>query len=151
MKTTPAVREIAKADSEQHITYSVLGGDILNDETLAGKAVFVPTVPGKNVHFASYYPDGQLKYKLDTDRSIVTEAMFNGIASVDAAKFAEDAARREWVTQERRELLEAIPGLVRQFAPLGGGGGAASSQVSDIKALIKSLIEEEVKKQLPPK
>lgn len=121
VNSTVAVREVTRGESEQHVTYSLIPGDLTDDPALAGKVLAIPTVPGKDIEFAWYYPDGTPRVKLATKRSAVIDALLTNINTIDGAKFAEDALRREWVSQERAawfaEFQQFVPMMQQRLTP----------------------------------
>lgn len=68
---------------------------------MADKVLAIPTVPGKDVSFHAYYPDGTPHYTLDTTRSGVLDVLMAGVAGIDAEKFAQDMRTMQWISQER--------------------------------------------------
>jgi len=96
---------------EQVQSRSALPGDALDDPALAGKVIILPNIPGKNVSFKWNYPDGTPKMELVTSRSAVLDAIFAGAMGVDAQKFAEDAAQREFFAAQ----LDKALGMVQPF------------------------------------
>lgn len=81
---------------ESHVTYSVVPGSIAG---MPEGTVAIPTVPGKDVTFRSWYPTGQPQWELTTQRSAVLDVLLSGLSDVDAAKFAADAATRQWTME----------------------------------------------------
>ena len=104
--TTAAIEALTAGESR--VTYTVVPGEIagMSDKTLA-----IPTVPGKNVKFRSYYPDGKPQWELDTSRDAIVSALLSGAAGIDAAKFAHD----QWVMEQ---MLTRIDALTARFLPL---------------------------------
>lgn len=127
---------------EQHVTYTLIPGSIagMPDNVLA-----IPTVPGKDLDFEAYWPTGGLQWKLTTRRSAVLDVLLSGLNEVDAAKFAADAATREWVMQVvDRVTAIAIPLL--QSRTVGQAAPAAAEP--GFKAEVKTMVLELVKAQL---
>ncbi len=87
--TTRIVDYVTRGESQ--VTYTVV-----NNLPGMDGAVAIPTVPGKDVRFRSYYADGTPQWELDTQRSAVADTILAGAISADAAKYAADAATREW-------------------------------------------------------
>lgn len=144
VNSTVAVREVTRGESEQHVTYSLMPGDLTDDPALAGKVLAIPTVPGKDIEFVWNYPDGTPKVKLATKRTAVIDALLGNINTIDGAKFAEDAARREWASQERAawfaEFQQFVPLLQQRMTPAAPSVPTWKSLLADPEA-IKSLRE----------
>lgn len=116
--------------AESNVTYTVLPGKAIGlpDSTLA-----IPTVPGKDVRFRATRPDG-LSIELDTSRSGVLDAALLGLTQVDAAKFAADAATREWIMQIMDRAIEVALPLIQQRmdAPPAAPRPSRADQVRDL-------------------
>ncbi len=120
--TTAAIQAVTAGES--HVTYSVLAGDVLDDPQFAGKSLLIPTVPGKDVSFKLYYPSGQVRAELTTQRSHVVDTLLAGAAGIDAEKFAADERLRAWVSQERAAWVELFR---EQMAARSAAGPAEAS------------------------
>lgn len=133
---------------EQHVTYSVIPGDVAG---LPDKALAIPTVPGKDVEFHAFYPDGTPQWSLETRRSDVLEAIIGagGISAVDAAKFAADAEAREWLSRERAAWQAMIGPIIQQRLNAPPVASEPNLQ-SQIKALIAAELEKMTALNKPP-
>lgn len=103
---------------ERNVTYTMVPGDLLAGNNalnpLSGKVVFIPTVPGKDVEFHAFYPDGQPYLTLTTKRSAVTDAILGQIAGIDGAKLAADMAQREFYAAQMDKLIAIVQPFLNQ-------------------------------------
>lgn len=112
--TTEVIKYVSAPDSgPQHVTYSLMPGNLIGDPALADKSLFIPTVPGKDLDFLAYNPDGTKRMELHTSRSAVDSVLLAGVSTIDAAKFASDAATRAWISQERAAWMSEMRTFVQ--------------------------------------
>jgi len=151
--STRAVQALTAGES--HVTYSLVPGLEGLDPSLQGKVVAIPTVPGKDVDFKAYYPDGQMKLSLTTARSPVIDVLLAGVAGIDAEKFAEDARMRAWVTAEREAWMALIgPMIQAKFAASLASSTAAAAQPTgqwqdQMKELIAQAVADALARKTP--
>lgn len=124
--STAAIRALTAGES--HITYSMIPGDLVGNAAFAGKVIAIPTIPGKDVEFNAFYADGTPFMVLKTKRSAVTDAILGQIAGIDAQKFAEDAAQREFYSAQIDKLLAIVqPFLQQALVNYQAGGGPTTT------------------------
>lgn len=113
----------AQTAGESHVTYTLVPGDIAG---MPDNVIAIPTVPGKDIEFKSYYPDGTPQWSLVTKRSVVLEMMNAGVLSVDAAKALQEQFQLQWLSEEAQKWRD----FAMQAASSGsfGFGGPQSQQ-----------------------
>lgn len=107
--TTKMIDYATRSDS--NVKYTILPGPQVG---LPEGTIAIPTVPGKNVTYEEYYPDGTLHRKLMTSRSVVLDALIAGVDKVEAGKIADRAAQREWTMDLVRLFIEVAMPIVQQ-------------------------------------
>lgn len=124
---------------ESQVTYTLVPGDVAG---MPGHTVAIPTVPGKDVRFRSYYADGTPQWELDTQRSPVLDVLFAGAISADAAKFAEDAAQREYAAgMVDRALSMAQPFLNQALTNYQNRSAPRMEEQDGFRSQIEQLIQ----------
>lgn len=89
---------------ERTVTYVRLppdDGDSTND-------YYIPTLPGKDVEYIEYYPNGTKRRELRTRRSDVLDVMLGGFSEIEARKFLEDREWRAFGLDVARLVVEAV-------------------------------------------
>lgn len=144
--TTRAVEAAFRGES--HVTYTVVPGSLAG---MPENTIAIPTVPGKDVVFRSYYPDGTPQWSLDTRRSDVLDVLFAAAAGIDAEKFAEDARMRAWVTAEREAWMGVMQPFIQAAVPYVQGRFSQDltnratpqpSQADQLRAILRALRDE---------
>lgn len=142
MKATDTTKAIeAVTAGERQVTYTVVPGSLAG---MPQNTIAIPTVPGKDVQFHKYFPDGTPEMTLTTRRSDVIDILFASAAGIDAEKFAEDARTRAWISSER----EAWMGLAQPFLAAalqryqsGGQPAPPSNGTGDLKTLLRTELQ----------
>ena len=96
---------------ESKVTYTVLPGDVAG---LPNNTIAIPTVPGKNVAFTSYYPTGQVQWEFESVRDTVADTIIAALGGLDAQKFAYDAETRRMTNDLILKLIDELMPLVMQ-------------------------------------
>lgn len=148
-KLSDTNRYIDGANAPQHVTYTVVPGSIAG---MPENAIALPTIPGKNVVFRSYHPNGQLQWELETDRSDVLDTIGRNVTANDAAKLAELQLQRQWISDERDAIMSfAQPFIAPTIAQLQAAADQridlANRRYNDNNAL-RDRIADEVSFQL---
>lgn len=137
--STVAVHDIEAQPTR--ITYTLIPGALTDDAELRDKILAIPLVPGKNVDFVKYNVDGSKSLEFHTSRSAVIDTLLSKVSEVDAGKFAEDAAQREFSIQIiDRALSLAQPFLgqllservAKSNAPAGPSGPEKLAQYIEV-------------------
>lgn len=123
-----------------------------------GRTVTFTTLPGKDVLYEEYYPDGQIKRRVQTTRSKIIEVALAAIAGIDVDKLQHD----ELMLQQAMAFVQAYipPQLVQSAlaqrlappgpppatggsnqAPGGGGAGQIAELIAELRALKQAVAE----------
>lgn len=133
--TTQMIHDLTAG--EQVAQQGKIPGSLIGEE---GTIVF-PTVPGKNIKFTVYYPDGKPKVVFESLRDPVVAALASAAVGSDAQKFAADAEQRAWT----RELIGMLIEQAQMFRAQSLAGAAASVPADPS---LKQAIADALKAQL---
>lgn len=135
------------------VTYAPIPPELLGatdpNNPLYGKVVWVPTVPNKDVDFESYYPTGQLMYKLKTSKSGPMSVQWQGVVTADDAKFLQDRTLFAMAIEEINTLVGELKSFyamqtqAKQAAAAAqpaGDGGCNQATLAAIGQLIEQKL-----------
>ena len=107
---TRVAEAVAKGPSA--ITYTRMPLDpVSEDPELAGRDIWIPSIPLKDVDVELFYPDGTTRLKATAHASPFVAAVMAGTLGLDNAKFAQD----QWMVTT---LLAALAELKRDLLPI---------------------------------
>lgn len=150
LQATDTTRALeALTAGEAHVTYTKIPGDLAPGGALAGRDLWVPTVPGKDVSLTAWYPDGSKYVEVTAQRSPVVDVLLARAAGIDAEKFAADANLRAWISAERAAYLELLQPLLatgnsylQQRAALAMAQGQANLNAPTAEQRLLALYDE---------